>query len=115
VQSGQTICRIAYTGGIQIMVPQRQPAPGEVSKNLKIVAAHFANGTLTLTGYASSTDHAIVDLSTPWKLTKAEGTTVDSSVPGTYSLHFNLSPAANSATAEYVPIQAVLKFAIPQL
>ncbi|WP_348266106.1 hypothetical protein P8936_09245 [Edaphobacter paludis] len=113
VPPGHTICRITYAGGIQITVPQPEPAPGAVSRNLKIVAAHFANGTLRLTGYASSPNRAVVDLSTPWKLTKVEGATVDSSIPGTYRVQFDMTPAANSASAEYAPIGAVLTFAIP--
>jgi glycogen debranching enzyme len=70
---GSVHCAVTYSGGVQIAVPVREPAIGDVSEGLKLTGAHLEGKRLTLDADAQSPEEASIDVRTPWKIESVHG------------------------------------------
>ncbi len=66
-------CRIAYDGGVRVVVHAAHPGLGAASEGLKLTAMRLAGHRLTLEADVAASDDASLDLETPWKIRSVQG------------------------------------------
>lgn len=76
---GTTRTRIDYTGGVDVAVVDPPPAPGDASRNPRIVGATVAGDTLVLDAWIGAAGASAIDLYTPWSPRTADGARLERS------------------------------------
>ncbi len=96
--SGETRCRIRYTGGVEVLIPTRDVQPGDPSTEARLTNVGFAQGTLRLAAQIADPLKASVTIRTPWKPAAVEGGELLPLGPDLYRMHFSLPAGFKSGT-----------------
>jgi len=70
---GSVHCIVTYAGGVQVVVPIREPAIGDISEGLKLTGARLEGRRLTLDADVLSPDAASIEVRTPWTIASVQG------------------------------------------
>lgn len=74
IPAGNSVhCTITYSGGVQVVVPARQPAMGDDSVGLKLTGTHLEGKSLTLDADVFSQEEASIEVRTPWRIETVHG------------------------------------------
>lgn len=102
-------CRIAYAGGIRVLVPAGHPKLGAVSHGLRLTSLQLAGNRLTLQADVSTSTDASLAVETPWKIQSVHGGRIAHRQGLWSTLTFTGSPAQpgkyepRSMTVEFSP------------
>jgi glycogen debranching enzyme len=83
---GESVLRLAYSGGVAIIAPTPGPVLGERSRGMKIVGVSLKDRTYTLAIDRLAAAPTTFELRTPWKIAAVQGAQFEALTPSSYRL-----------------------------
>lgn len=88
---GESVLRLAYSGGVAIVPPTPRPVVGERSRAMKIVSVGLKDRVYTIAIDHLASEPASFELRTPWKIEAVQGAQFEALTPSSYRL--TIAPA----------------------
>jgi hypothetical protein len=88
---GESVVRVAYSGGVVIVPPAPRPALGERSRGMKIVGVSLKDRTYTIAIDHLASEPTRFELRTPWKIEAVQGAQLLPAAPSSYRIEIGAS------------------------
>lgn len=92
VPRGDSVLRLAYSGGVAIVPPASHPAIGERSRGMKIVGLSLEDRVYTIEIDHLASEPTRFELRTPWKIEAVKGAQLEALGPSSYGLRIDPAP-----------------------
>jgi hypothetical protein len=83
---GESVLRLAYSGGVAIVLPAPRPVVGERSRGMKIVGVSLKDRVYTIAIDRPAAEATRFELRTPWKIEAVQGAQLEALTPSSYRL-----------------------------
>ncbi|HKS57777.1 MAG TPA: hypothetical protein VJS12_20940, partial [Steroidobacteraceae bacterium] len=93
VPRGESVLRLAYSGGVAIVPPTPRPVVGERSHGMKIVGVSLKDRAYTIELDHVAAQPASFELRTPWQIESVQGAKLTALTPASYQLAIEAAPA----------------------
>ena len=90
---GESVLRLAYGGGVAIVLPASSPVLGERSRGARIVGVSLKDRVYTIAIDHLASEAGTFELRTPWKIETVQGARFAALTPSSYRL--TIAPAGN--------------------
>jgi glycogen debranching enzyme len=93
VPRGESVLRLAYSGGVAVVLPPARPVLGERSRGMKIVGVSRKDRVYTIAVDHLASEATTFELRTPWKIAAVQGARFEALTPSSYRL--TIAPAGD--------------------
>ena len=106
---GESVVRLAYSGGVAIVPSAPRPAVGERSRGMKIVGVSLKDRTYTIEIDHLASEPTRFELRTPWKIEAVQGAQLLATAPSSYRIEIGAS--ADSEQRAHIRSKVLVTFA----